>query len=99
MNGIRAISENCETGEYLPMTASEEITIVKSDATTKTSAKFTIEVGIMWRKEIRRFLENCMFEGADIKYHESKYLTESSFVVKGEADYIQKIYKYLVKLF
>jgi len=93
--GISAISEDKETG--LPFvdgkTISEKFVLLKKQ--NQQIGGFEFKADILIRKDIRNFLERCKFEGLDFKYHESKYLLASKYIIKGNADDVRKIYNYL----
>lgn len=42
-----------------------------------------IEIGALYRKTIRNFLDRCKFEELNIKYMETKGLIVSQFAIKG----------------
>jgi hypothetical protein len=50
-----------------------------------------VSAGLLIRKGIRGFLEDCIFKGLDISYRESKAIFSSHFIIKGSRDDISKV--------
>jgi hypothetical protein len=42
-----------------------------------------VKAGLLIRKDIRDFLEDCIFRGLDISYRENRHIFSSHFVIKG----------------
>ena len=55
-------------------------------------AKTTLEIGLLYRKQVRNFLEECIFNDMDITYHESKGLIDSKFIIRGDSDDVKTVY-------
>ena len=56
-----------------------------------TVGRFTCEFGLLYRKQVRQFLEKRIFEGDDIEYLEQKGFTGSVFIIKGDEVAVESV--------
>jgi len=43
-----------------------------------------MEIGLLYRRQVRQYLDGLKFRGDDIEYIEHKFFTSSIFKVKGD---------------
>ena len=48
---------------------------------------FSMKIGLLYRKQVRQFLDDLKFKGDDIGYIEHKFFTYSLFNITG--DYVK----------
>jgi len=47
-------------------------------------SSFTMEIGLLYRKQVRQYLDKLKFKEKEIEYLEHKFFTSSVFKVKGD---------------
>lgn len=47
-------------------------------------SNFTCEFGLLYRREVRKYLDERIQKGDDVDYKEHKFFTSSIFKIKGD---------------
>jgi hypothetical protein len=64
---------------------------MKKDLSGKLIGKFECEVGLLYRRQVRNFLNQMKWEGKDVDFFESKGFLGSDFSIRGEAKTVRSV--------
>jgi len=58
-------------------------------------AIWSLEVGLLWRKTVRNWLDKIVFSGAEIEVVEYKSFITSEFIIKGPESVVNRVMQML----